>query len=937
MKVELFPFQRVAVDSMRMSAAMALNNYRMMHVPQVLSFTAPTGSGKTIMMATLIEDILFGTEKFNEQPEAIFVWLSDSPQLNEQSRQKIDLKADKIRLDQCVMIEDESFDREILEDGHIYFLNTQKIGKGGNLTRHSDSRQYTIWETIQNTAKEKSDRLYFIIDEAHRGMQGREARKATSIMQKFLKGSPADKLDLVPIVIGMSATMARFNNLVEGTTSTVHKIVVSAADVRASGLLKDRIVITYPEDYSAHNDMAILQAATDEWKNKCMHWYQYSYEQHYAQVHPVFVIQVKSGSGDKISDTDLNDCLAKIEERLDYRFTENEVVHSFGSTGTITINGLDVPHVEASAIADDKRIRVVFFKESLSTGWDCPRAETMMSFRRAEDATYIAQLLGRMVRTPLQNRVLVDDSLNDVHLYLPYFDEETVKEVIDSLQSTEGGDIPTVVEGESYENPVYTTWTTRPARWPGVKTPQVPENQLTLFDPLVDPFHLPDSEAEQESTAMPPHNTVPESFERHLFTSVPAPASHENESAEEAEPEKPAKQLEFTGMNIDRDEIVRFINDAGLLTYEVKPIKIYSYLASMLRLARLLSQADIDASALKNIQKDMVEMIHTYVGELKTAEKYDEYARQVLQFKLSTQIFDVFGETIDNYSIHSLFTTTDTNLDRQLRNADVKLGNFGISYEYGRKYYDNDNPNAFKIDVILFAADDDCIAKLNKYSEKMFHGLNDANRKYVIACSEKYRKHYHDIIADGDTVSKHCFHLPETVRARQDADGKEYENHLFVNYDGYATIKLNGWEEGVLEEESKQPDFVCWIRNLPQNSTHATCSLCIPYEMDDEVKSTYPNFIVIRSDPRLDYVIDILEPHNPDFKDNLGKAKGFAKYAAENEGIGRIQLIRMGKDAAGKNRFKRLDMSFGAVRQRVLHALNNDELDHIFDTDGFFM
>lgn len=139
----------------------------------------------------------------------------------------------------------------------------------------------------------------------------------------------------------------------------------------------------------------------------------------------------------------------------------------------------------------------------------------------------------------------------------------------------------------------------------------------------------------------------------------------------------------------------------------------------------------------------------------------------------------------------------------------IKLGNFGISYEYGRKYYDDNDPNAFKIDVILFAADDDCIAKLNKYSEKKFHDLNDANRKYVIACSEKYRKQYHDIIADGDTVSKHSFRLPETLRARQDIGGKEYENHLFVNDDGVATIKLNGWEEGVLEEESKQPDFVC--------------------------------------------------------------------------------------------------------------------------------
>ena len=134
----------------------------------MVSLQAPTGSGKTIIMSALIEDIFYGSEQFTEQPEAIFVWLSDSPQLNEQSKQKIELKADKVRMDQCVVISDESFDREILEDGHIYFLNTQKLGKAGNLSRHSDTRQYTIWETIENTAREKADRLYFIIDEAHR-------------------------------------------------------------------------------------------------------------------------------------------------------------------------------------------------------------------------------------------------------------------------------------------------------------------------------------------------------------------------------------------------------------------------------------------------------------------------------------------------------------------------------------------------------------------------------------------------------------------------------------------------------------------------------------------------------------------------------------------------------------------------------------------------
>lgn len=88
--------------------------------------------------------------------------------------------------------------------------------------------------------------------------------------------------------------------------------------------------------------------------------------------------------------------------------------------------------------------------------------------------------------------------------------------------------------------------------------------------------------------------------------------------------------------------------------------------------------------------------------------------------------------------------------------------------------------------------------------------------------------------------------------------------------------------------------------------------------------------------PILKYIVDILEPHNPDFKDNLGKAKGLANYAANEPRIGRVQLIRIGKDAAGENRFKRLDLAKGSIRNKVLAAINTDELDHIFDTDGVF-
>lgn len=928
MKVELFPFQKKATADLRMKITEAMGSYHRTHTPQVVSLQAPTGSGKTIILASLIEDIYYGTDQYAEQPEAIFVWLSDSPTLNEQSKQKIDLKADKIRFGQCVTIEDESFDQEILDDGHIYFLNTQKLGKAANLGRHSDTRQYTIWETLENTAKEKSDRLYFIIDEAHRGMQGREAGKATSIMQRFLKGEPKLKFSPMPVVIGISATANRFNKLVGDTSSTLQKCVIGANEVRASGLLKDRIVITYPNDPEKNNEMAVLQAATDEWKKKCDHWYQYSYEQHYAQVNPVFVIQVLAGSGKAISDTNLDDVLAAIEERLSVQFKENEVVHTFGSTGTITINGLSVPHIEPSDIADDKRVRIVLFKENLSTGWDCPRAETMMSFRHATDATYIAQLLGRMVRTPLQCHILVDDSLNEVRLYLPHFNMNTVKGVIDELQSTEGGDIPTFVDGESLDDPVYVPWTVRPRRKD--KPIVVDPNQLTMFPnpgdmPVVTPGTEEHPEQENHDNTSPQREVHPQQAPTVLVPTRP-------QSPVSAAPQANAEQTTLNMGLVDREEITKFINDQGFLTYQVRSVKINNYLKSLLNLAGVLTQNNIYANANDEIEDDVVEMIHKYIEQLHSTGKYEALAAQVLSFKLAVRIFDIFGESLDNGLAHNYFTASESDLDRQLRAADARLGAYGFPYKYGRVYGSLDDPSEYKIDCILFAADDECIGKLNKYAEAKFHSLNDNYRKYVVTKSERCRKQYSDIIADGDIVSKHNFTLPETISAKVEEGGKEYQNHLFADDDGFAKIKLNGWEEGVLQEEMDGDDFVCWLRN----PSRGTWSLCIPYEIDNETKPAYPDFIIVRKDPILKYVIDILEPHSADFKDNLGKAKGFAKYAEEEPRIGSVQLIRQGKDAAGNVRFKRLDLAKGSTREKVLKALNNDELDHIFDTDGFF-
>ena len=199
--------------------------------------------------------------------------------------------------------------------------------------------------------------------------------------------------------------------------------------------------------------------------------------------------------------------------------------------------------------------------------------------------------------------------------------------------------------------------------------------------------------------------------------------------------------------------------------------------------------------------------------------------------------------------------------------------------------------------------------------------------------SEQLRRKYDDIVSDGDIVSKHNFRLPETIQTLRTGEGREYRSHLFVNADtGTARIKLNGWEAGVIAEEERREDFVCWIRN----PARAAWALCIPYKEDMTDKPTWPDFIVVRREAGLGFVIDILEPHRPNEKDNIGKARGFAEYARQNPGLGRIQLIREESDITGRRRFKRLDMAGSAVRDKVARAMSNEELDHIFDTDGFF-
>ena len=441
MRATLFHFQETALAELHEKIGFAHAQWKEKN-PQVISFAAPTGAGKTIIMTALFEEIIFGHAYGLAKPDSVFVWLSDMPELNEQTRLKIESKSDKFRA-RDIHVVDSNFDAEYFAPGGIYFLNTQKLGTDKLLTQKSDMRQYTIWETLANTAERQPKSFYVVIDEAHRGTAtARAEQTAQSIMQKFIKGSKDDGLPIMPLVIGVTATPQRFQKLIADTPSATQKVIVPPEDVIESGLLKDRIIIHYP-DLAINADMTMFKEAVANWQVKCRNWSEYcEKEEMKTPVRPIIVVQVEDGNDRTVTQTELESCMNVIEDVIGRKLRPGEVVHTFDRHEKITVRDYDIVHIDPSRIEEDATSIAVFFKMNLSTGWDCPRAETMMSFRRANDFTYIAQLLGRMIRTPLARRINSNSELNNVALYLPNFDEETVKSVEQALRDSEAA-VPT--------------------------------------------------------------------------------------------------------------------------------------------------------------------------------------------------------------------------------------------------------------------------------------------------------------------------------------------------------------------------------------------------------------------------------------------------------------------------------------------------------------
>jgi hypothetical protein len=361
-----------------------------------------------------------------------------------------------------------TFNRAKFDAKKIYFLNTQKLGKNSLLVRghdpeeaeeraggllpetRPDLRSHTMWDTIRNTIEDPELTLYLVLDEAHRGM-GKPSNAAQSakstIVKRLINGAVG--VPGIPVVWGISATVDRFKKAMEGTQnrSILPDVVVDSAKVQESGLIKDTIILDIPDDVGDF-DTVLVRRATDKLKVSSEAWADYAKQQEEPHtVLPLMVLQVPNTP-------DPNE----IGRALDTIYQQwpglpiGSIAHVLGDHSTQQYGNRNVPYISPERVHESTWVRILIAKDAISTGWDCPRAEVMISFRAATDRTHITQLLGRMVRSPLARRIPGNDRLNSVDCLLPKFNAKTVNDVVDALMK--GDDTLSAPSGRVLINPV---------------------------------------------------------------------------------------------------------------------------------------------------------------------------------------------------------------------------------------------------------------------------------------------------------------------------------------------------------------------------------------------------------------------------------------------------------------------------------------------------
>lgn len=356
--------------------------------PFRIQIDAPTGSGKTVLMGEIIKDEF--------QDHVVFWFSPGAGDLEEQSARSLRKALGNSGVERM----DESTFNFHPAPGIVYIGNWEqfvsrdrKTGEYKNrVVREGDNKNF--FDMIHRIA-ENYIPVTIVVDEAHFG-----SNKSVGAIQSFLKDIE-DTLTYSPLYVQLSAT-----HILEAKNT----VKISIQDVIAEGLIRKEVLLNSEEllrradslsveerDSEAIEPLMIryavdlLDQIDEEYKKIDAHALIKGQKVPY---HGLIGMQVPNGA---VGNALMERAEAVLRDRKDAEGNLDPITRDNGKLAVYLSD--DKTENMAGIESPDSPVRVLFYKQGVSTGWDCPRAQILLGFRHITSHVFTKQNLGRFVRT----------------------------------------------------------------------------------------------------------------------------------------------------------------------------------------------------------------------------------------------------------------------------------------------------------------------------------------------------------------------------------------------------------------------------------------------------------------------------------------------------------------------------------------------------------
>lgn len=369
---------------------------------KIISFKAPTGSGKTFMSAHLVSRVFdYEKQQGNNKTMFIIATVSDA-ELPKAFAKKVNDYRKYLPFTQFAVEHRESPSNSTnsknesiapfnLENNKVLIFGTSSFGK---------NKLFNIQGILDNflyEAKNQNWNIVYIRDEAHKG-----GTKASATGEKEFQSFDNKITVASNFSIQMTATPNGEYPVLELTPEELMNDGVF--------LLKNKPDFN-PLKESVSSIEGVLGEAVKKFQEIQIEYNSLNLDN---QIRPAMLVQIDSKRKDQTQE-EHNEAVNKIVSFFENKTKLNYLLY----TSDIKKNNCKTDLTLEEASKNDSIYDVVIFKVGASTGWDIPRACMLVQLRDVSSETLNIQTIGRIKRNPYPNLVF-NEITNKYYVYTDY-------------------------------------------------------------------------------------------------------------------------------------------------------------------------------------------------------------------------------------------------------------------------------------------------------------------------------------------------------------------------------------------------------------------------------------------------------------------------------------------------------------------------------------